>query len=129
MKVTKIDQISVFIEDAAGRLEEMTGVIGRAGINISAISVVENAGYGIVRMVISDTQGAIESLRNSDFMVKVTQVISIEIPDEPAALSKVLSKLSKEGINIKYMYGYSRDNVAPMILKVSDPDLAIKALG
>lgn len=126
MKVSIVKQISVFLEDAAGRLEEMTGVLGAAGINISAISVAENAGYGIVRMVISHTEAAEASLKKADFMVNITDVLCVEIPDEPGSLAKVFAELSKENINVSYMYGYSRENVAPMIIKVDDPVRALE---
>ena len=126
MKVSIVKQISVFLEDAAGRLEEMTGVLGAAGINISAISVAENAGYGIVRMVISHTEEAEACLKKADFMVNITDVLCVEIPDEPGSLAKVFAELSRENINVSYMYGYSRENVAPMIIKVDDPGKALE---
>ena len=79
-------------------------------------------------MIVSDTDKAAKALQNSDFSVKITDVICIETPDVPGELHKALRLLSKEGINLSYMYGYSNAGKAPLILKVSDPEKALEIL-
>lgn len=123
-----IKQLSVFLQNELGRLDEVTEILYKNGINISALSIAETADYGILRMIVSDTDKAAKALQNSDFSVKITDVICIETPDVPGELHKALRLLSKEGINLSYMYGYSNAGKAPLILKVSDPEKALEIL-
>lgn len=123
-----IKQLSVFLQNELGRLEEATDVLSKNSINISALSIAETAEYGILRMIVSNTDKAAEALKACDFSVKVTEVICIESPDVPGELHKVLQKLSSNGINLSYMYGYSSAGKAPLILKVSDTAKALEVL-
>lgn len=123
-----IKQLSVFLQNELGRLEEATDVLSKNSINISALSIAETAEYGILRMIVSNTDKAAEALKACDFSVKVTEVICIESPDVPGELHKVLHKLSSNGINLSYMYGYSNAGKAPLILKVSDTAKALEVL-
>ncbi|WP_051280564.1 ACT domain-containing protein [Anaerovorax odorimutans] len=123
-----IKQLSVFLQNELGRLEEATDVIYKNNINITALSIAETAEYGILRMIVSDTDKAAEALKECDFSIKITDVICIEVPDNSGELHKILRKLSDNGINLSYMYGYSKSGKAPLILKVSDPKKAIEVL-
>jgi len=123
-----IKQLSVFLQNEQGRLEELTSILADAGINISALSVAENSEYGIMRMLVSDVARGAEILKERDFSVKVTSVLCIETPDQPGALQKALRILSGSGINVSYMYGYSNGGTARLVLKVSDPDSALQLL-
>lgn len=123
-----IKQLSVFLQNELGRLEEATDVLSKNNINISALSIAESAEYGILRMIVSDTEKAAKALSDCDFSVKITDVICIETPDVPGELHKALQKLSASGINLSYMYGYSNEGKAPLILKVSDPAKALEIL-
>lgn len=124
-----IKQLSVFLQNELGRLEEVTDILYKNDINISALSIAETAEYGVLRIIVSDIQKAADALKENDFSVKVTDVICIEAPDVPGALHKTLRLLSDAGINLSYMYGYSNAGKAPLILKVSDPEKAIQILG
>jgi hypothetical protein len=119
-----IKQLSVFLQNELGRLEEATKVLADHGINISAMSIAETEGYGILRMIVSDTDKAAEALKENDFSVKVTDVLRIDAPDVPGAVHGIINKLSNAGIDIAYIYGYSLNGVAPLIIKVSDPSRA-----
>ncbi|MCR5482315.1 MAG: hypothetical protein K6F52_05910 [Clostridia bacterium] len=123
-----ITQLSVFLQNEAGRLEEMTAAIAEAGVNISALCVAETAEYGVMRMIVSDTAKAVEALREKGFTTKLTDVICVETPDVPGELNTLLSKLAAEKINVSYMYGYSDEGTAKLILKVSDPEKAGRLL-
>ncbi|MEG1583580.1 MAG: ACT domain-containing protein [Anaerovorax sp.] len=123
-----IKQLSVFLQNELGRLEEATAVLAQQKINISALSIAETSDYGILRMIVDDVEKAAQALRDADFSVKLTDVIRIEAPDVPGSLHDVLTKLSKNGIDLSYMYGYSNDGIAPFILKVSNPEKALEAL-
>ena len=123
-----IEQVTVFLQNEKGRLMELTKILAENDINISALSVAENAEYGVMRMLVSDNEKAIDALKRADFSVKKTNVILINAPDVPGVLSDILLKLADEGINVSYMYGYSSDGVSNLILKVSDPDKAAAIL-
>lgn len=126
MKIIK--QVTVFLQNEAGRLEEMTEILGKNNINISAISIAEAAEFGIARMVVGDYEKAVQVLKECDFSVNLVEVLCVETPDTPGALYEVLRKLAAAGINVSYMYGYSNHGVAPMIMKVSDSQRALSVL-
>lgn len=124
-----IQQLSVFLQNELGRLEEVTDILYKNDINISALSIAETAEYGILRMIVSDIETAKNALKDNDFSVKITEVLCINAPDIPGSLHKTLKSLSAAGINLAYMYGYSSEGTANLILKVSDPAKAIEMLG
>ncbi len=123
-----IKQLSVFLQNEQGRLEEVTDILYQHKINISALSIAETADYGVLRMIVSDIDKASAALKDQDFSVKITDVICLETPDVPGELHKKLLEFSKESINVSYMYGYSSDGIARLILKVSDPERALEIL-
>jgi len=123
-----IQQLSVFVQNESGRLVNVTELLQQADINISALSIAETEEYGILRMIVSDTEKAAEVLRKEDYKVKITNVICLVTPDVPGELSKKLKTLAAEGINVAYMYGYSSDGKARLILKTNDPERAAKVL-
>lgn len=123
-----IKQVSVFLQNELGRLDEVTEILCKNNINISALSIAETAEYGVLRMIVSDPEKATEVLKASFFSVKDTDVICIETPDRPGELNKLLKLLSAAGINLSYMYGYSNGGKARLILKVSNPEKALEVL-
>jgi len=123
-----IKQLSVFLQNELGRLEEVTDILYKSDINISALSIAETAEYGILRMIVSDIEKAADALKKEEFNVKISDVICVESPDVPGELHKILQILSGNGINLSYMYGYSNGGTARLIMKVSDPEKAILLL-
>jgi hypothetical protein len=123
-----IKQLSVFLQNELGRLEEVTDILYKNNINISALSIAETAEYGILRMIVSDLEKAADALKKEEFNIKVSDVICVETPDIPGELHKSLKILSSSGINLSYMYGYSNGGTARLIMKVSDPEKAIQLL-
>ena len=123
-----IKQLSVFLQNELGRLEEVTDILYKNSINISALSIAETAEYGILRMIVSDLDKAADALKNEEFNIKISDVICVETPDIPGELHKSLQLLSSNGINLRYMYGYSNSGTARLIMKVSDPEKAIQLL-
>lgn len=123
-----IKQLSVFLQNELGRLEEVTDILYKHNINISALSIAETAEYGVLRMIVDDTGKASEALKAEDFNVKVSDVICVESPDVPGELHKNLQLLTSAGINLSYMYGYSNGGTARLIMKVSDPVKAMELL-
>uniref|UniRef100_A0A7V4G8X8 ACT domain-containing protein n=1 Tax=Desulfobacca acetoxidans TaxID=60893 RepID=A0A7V4G8X8_9BACT len=102
----KVEQISVFLENKAGRLAEVTRVLGEAGVNIRALSLADTTDFGILRLIVDKYDLAREVLKAKGFTVGKTEVVAIEVPDRPGGLSSVLQILAKNGINVEYMYAF-----------------------
>lgn len=123
-----VEQVSVFLENKSGTLEALVETLGDASINIRALSIAETADYGIVRMIVSDTKKCEEVLKSQEYTVKIRNVIEVQTPDEPGALAAQLKHFTENDINVKYMYGYSNGGTAYLIMKVDDPEKAVKYL-
>src|SRR6056297_854390 len=100
----RIRQISIFMENRSGRLAKITTTIGNAGINIRAMSLADTSDFGILRLVVTDTEKARQVLKDQGFTVKVSDVIAVSIPDIPGALGNLLSIIEHENLNVEYMY-------------------------
>lgn len=101
-----VEQISIFLENKSGRLAEVTGALSEAGINIRALSLADTADFGILRLIVNDTEKARQVLRDNGFTVEKTRVVAIEVPDKPGGLAKILDTIKDEGINVEYMYAF-----------------------
>ncbi len=128
----KIKQVSCFIENQPGRLESALEALKTAQVNIRALCVAETSEFGIMRMVLSDSARGAEALRKADFTVKETVVLQKEMPDQPGGLLDTVARpLARAGINLEYFYAFidPTPGTASIVLKVSDPDRAEKAMG
>lgn len=126
----KVEQISIFIENKSGRLAEVSGVLGDAGVNIRALSLADTSDFGILRLIVNDTNKAFEVLRQQNFTVNKTEVIGVEVPDSPGGLSSILQILDQNDVNVEYMYAFverAGDN-AVIIFRFDNIDEAIKVL-
>ena len=126
----KVKQISIFLENEAGRLLELTETLSRTGINIRALSLAETADYGILRLIVDQPDKALGELKDQGFSVAETEVIVVEVPDCPGGLAEVLRPLSREGINVEYMYAFveKKEGNAVVVFRVDDPEETIAAL-
>ncbi|MGA1843798.1 MAG: ACT domain-containing protein [bacterium] len=128
----RVQQISIFLENKSGRLSEVARVLGDNGINIRALSLADTTDFGILRLIVNDTEKASAVLKKNGFTVGKTEVIAVEVEDRPGGLAKILEILNKETINVEYMYAFverSRNN-AVIIFRFDDQniDRAIKLL-
>ena len=121
----KVKQLSVFIENKAGRVSEVTEILGRAGVNIRGFSVSDTADYGIVRLVVDDPDNGLETLKSAGFTVKESDVICVHLPDKPGGLAGVLRVVSDAGVNIEYVYSLISTFV---VINVADVDRALQLL-
>lgn len=121
-------QLSIFLENNTGRLTEVTEVLAKENINLSALCIAENADFGILRGIVSDPDRAYNVLRENHFAVNITNVIGINCPNVPGALAKVLNYLSAAGVFIEYMYSFANNATANVIIRPSDLDKCIKVL-
>ncbi len=112
-----IKQLSVFVENASGRLTGVTGVLADAGINMSAFTLADTAEYGVLRMIVNKPEEAKKVLEENDYSVHLTDVIGLVVPDEPGGLHRALKFISAEGISIEYMYAFSLNNRATVIIR------------
>ena len=124
-----IKQLSVFLENKTGRLNEVTQILGNAGINMSAFSVADTSEFGILRMIVSDPEKALSILKEAEFSVRLTDVICLNSPNEPGALARALDILSGENVFIEYLYAYSMDDKsANIVLKPDNIEKCIEVL-
>lgn len=124
-----IEQLSVFVENKPGDLLGKVKDLADAKINIRAMSIADTKDFGILRLIVSDTDKAKEVL-SEDSIVTVTEVIAAEMSDEAGALAKILSAFGDEGINIEYMYAFtaSTELGAYVVLRVDDNATAERVL-
>lgn len=126
----RVEQISVFLENRAGRLAEVTQILGEAGLNIRALSLADTSDFGILRLILNDNDKAKATLKEHGFTVSKTDVVAVEVEDRPGGLGHILEILSKGNINVEYMYAFvqhSGEN-AVLIFRFDDIDAAIKLL-
>lgn len=102
----RVEQISVFLENRAGRLAEITRVLGEAGVNIRALSLADTSDFGILRLIVSDNDKAKAALKERGFTVGKTNVVAVEVEDKPGGLNRILELLSNQSINVEYMYAF-----------------------
>lgn len=123
-------QISVFVENKAGRLAEITKKLGNSGVNIRALSIADTTDFGILRLIVDDPEKAQAAMAQAGFTVSVTQVFAIGLDDVPGGLGNVLQILLDEGINVEYMYAFvgRLDSKAYVIARVEDNQKAIQVL-
>ncbi len=126
----KVEQISIFIENKSGRLAEVSGILGDSGVNIRALSLADTSDFGILRLIVDDSEKALQVLRDNHFTVNKTEVIGVEVPDVPGGLSSILQILDRNTINVEYMYAFverSGGN-AVIIFRFDNVDEAIQVL-
>jgi hypothetical protein len=124
-----IKQLTVFLENKTGRLNEVSQLLGSAGINMSAMSLADTSEFGILRMMVSEPEKALSILKDAEFSVRLTDVVCLNSPNEPGALARALDILSGEGVFIEYLYAYSMDNrSANIVLKPDNIQKCIEVL-
>lgn len=119
-----IPQISVFLENKAGQLADITGILSENHVNMRAINIAETADYGVLRLIVDDASKASAILLEQGFILTMTPVVGVEVPDTPGGLSKVLGVISAADIDVEYMYSVfgQKDEQACMIFRVADTD-------
>ena len=126
----KTEQLSVFLENRAGRLSEVTQALAESNINIRALSLADTSDFGILRMILCDTQKGQELLKERGFTLGVTYVVAVNVDDRPGGLNEILQLLNARNINVEYMYAFvtKAAQSATMIFRFDKVDEAIMAL-
>ena len=124
-------QISVFLENRAGQLAEITRLLAQEGVDIRALSIAETADYGLARMIVSDSHKASSILLQHGDILSMTPGWAVEVPDSPGGLAELLNILAQEQIDVEYMYSLftHREGRAYMVLRVSNEPRLLGALG
>ncbi len=119
-----IPQISVFLENKAGQLADITGILSDNQVNMRAISIAETADYGVLRLIVDDASKASSILLEQGFILTMTPVVGVSVSDTPGGLSKVLGVISRAEIDVEYMYSVfgQKDGQACMIFRVADTE-------
>lgn len=111
-----IKQVSVFLENETGRLNEVTHILGEAGINISAFTIADTSDFGILRLIVSDSDKAKEVLKQNEFSVQTTEVVLVKSPNQPGGLANMLQILNSNEIFIEYMYAFSMNETTAVVV-------------
>lgn len=124
------EQISIFIENKEGRLAEVTAILRDAGVNIRALSLADTTDFGVLRLIVDNNEAAEDALKKEGFTVGKTQVLAVEVKDEPGGLNLILDSLSEKEVNVEYMYAFANPQCknAIMIFRFDDHEKAMKIL-
>ena len=124
-------QISVFLENRAGQLAEITKLLAREGVDIRALSIAETADYGLARMIVSDAHKASDVLLHHGDILSMTPVYAVEVPDAPGGLAELLGLLAENNIDVEYMYSlfFHEPGKACMVLRITNEPMFLSVLG
>jgi hypothetical protein len=127
----RLHQLSLFVENRPGQLNTPCRLLAEAGIDIRTLTLADSQNYGILRLIVSEWEKAKGVLEAAGCVIKVTEVVGLEVPDRPGGLSEVLDVLDRARVNIEYMYAFTwgRVDKAVMIFRFDQPEAAIQALG
>jgi len=125
-----LKQISVFLSNKSGRIAEVTKVLAENDIDICALSIADGENYGSLRLITKNLEKTKEVLKNNNFLVNVTDVLGIKIPNTPGALSKILCAFNEEDISVEYIYAFVgvTGKHARVIIRVNDNEKALEVL-
>ena len=123
-----IKQLSVFLENKEGRLDEVLKTLGQNDVNIVALSLADTADYGMLRMIVSDPVKGKEVLKEADITAMLTDVVALRVPHATGSLSKAMHEIMVAGVNIEYMYAFANGSDASAILKSDAPEKVVSVL-
>lgn len=125
-----IKQLSVFVENSAGKLQQIIEELGKGGVNLRALSIAETADFGVLRLIVDDESKARGILKEMGVISKTTDVIAVYIDDKTGGLAAVLKTFTENSVNIEYMYAFlgRKEGKALMVLKADDGEKAARML-
>lgn len=116
-----IQQLSVFLENREGRLDDVLDVLAKNDVNIVALSLADTTEYGMLRMIVSDPQKGREALKKDGITAMLTDVVALRVPHATGSLSKAMHQIVEGQVNIEYMYAFANGSDAAAVLKSEDP--------
>ena len=116
-----VKQISVFLENTSGRLDEVLKILAQGGINLLSASLADTMEYGVLRLLASEPERAKQILKDAGFAARIDEVIAVVVPDAIGSFARVCAMIHAAGINISYIYGISIDGEGtPIAIKTDD---------
>jgi hypothetical protein len=128
VKKNIIKQLSIFVNNEPGSLASIALVLKECGINLKAFNIAESSGFGVLRAIADDPEGACRVLRERNIVVKQTDVIAVSVEDQPGGLFRIANIMGDAKINIEYAYAYTGRNGPSIFLRVDDPEAAAAAV-
>lgn len=123
-----IKQLSVFLENREGRLEEVLKVLAKNSVNIVALSLADTSDYGMLRMIVSEPDKGKAALKEEGITAMLTDVVALRVPHATGSLSKAMHEIVSGGVNVEYMYAFANGSDAAAILKSDDPEKVVDIL-
>lgn len=124
-----IEQLSIFLNNSVGRITEVTSILGAHNINMKAFTLSESSDFGMLRIITDNNQEALKILKKEGYAISSTQVVYLDVIDDtPGALSKIMKDLSDNGISVEYMYAFSTDKGAHIVIRTNDVELCNKLI-
>lgn len=123
-----VKQLSVFLENREGRLDEVLRTLGENDVNIVALSLADTSDYGMLRMIVSDPEKGRTVLKEAGITSMLTDVVALRVPHATGSLSKAMHELVQKNVNVEYMYAFANGSDASAVLKTDEPEKAIEIL-
>lgn len=126
----QVEQISIFLENKPGSLDGAIKLVAEAGVSIRALSLADTTDFGILRLIVSDVAAAKDALKAGGLTVGRTEVVAVEVPDQPGGLHSILALLNAAGVNVEYMYAFVARSAgnAVMIFRFDNIARAVEVL-
>ena len=126
----KIKQLSIFLQNRMGSLSKPLEVLSNAGVNIRAMCMADTSEFGILRLVVDNPEKGKDALEENNFLVKITDIIGVEMNDTPGGLTAVLKIIKENEIDLEYLYAFTheKEGKAILLLHADDLDKLISAL-
>lgn len=117
-----LKQLTVFVQNQQGALVEITESLAKGGVNIRALSIADTKDFGILRLIVNDTEKGSSLLSDAGYLIKITDVVGVKIGDAPGKLSSALKVLDENSINMEYLYAFMTrtEKHAYVVLRVED---------
>ena len=125
-----VKQLSIFVSNEMGGMKKITKILADTNIDIIALSIADTSDYGVLRLIVDDPNKALEGLKAQGVTATLTDVIAVEVADEPGGLHKIMSALADGGVDMEYIYAFlhpGKDH-AYVIIKATDEAAAVKTL-
>lgn len=124
-----LNQLSVFIENREGRLEQVLETLKKKDINIISLSLADTSDYGLLRMIVSDPEAGKAALKENGFSAMLTPVLAVKLAHQVGQLQVLLAEICKAGINIEYTYALATgSDDASIVIKTADLEKAAEVL-
>jgi hypothetical protein len=126
----KVKQLSLFLENKPGSLSRPVSLLANASINIVTLSLADTQEFGILRLIVRDWEAAKALFEREGLVVNVTDMVAVEVADEPGGLARILAAVENSGVNVEYMYGFTLklENKGILAFRFNNPDRAVEAL-